>query len=456
VLVVDDDANYAGLVREWLTDAGHDADVALGGARGLARIEEESYDVVLVDLSMPGIDGLSFIERLEAHPRPAVIVVSGAISIRSAVDATKLGAFDCLPKSDSLETLEALVRRAGESHRRESDLEKLTRAMEHQRSPSGEVLTRNPRLLEILDMLRDVATSNVSVLLTGESGTGKDLLARQVHRMSTRAGGPFVDVNCAALSETLLEAELFGYEKGAFTGAVATTRGLAEAADGGTLFLDEVAEMPPGLQAKLLRMTEDRTLYRVGGRQRIRLDIRIVAATNRDLPSAIAAGRVREDLYYRLAGVEIPVPPLRERREDVEVLARHFLHMATRQAGRGPTRIAPDALAALQAYRWPGNVRELRNLMERSALLVRAPVLERAHLPAELSDPRPLASATNGAAKGISLREVERLQILKVLEEEGWHQGRTAARLGLPVRTLYRRIRAYDLRRPGSAGNGEI
>src|SRR6185503_20259121 len=219
-------------------------------------------------------------------------------------------------KTDGFESLDVLVCKAGEAHRRDRALELLTRRVERQ-TTSSELIAESGALKEILRVLEDVAASNVSVLLTGESGTGKDVLARHVHRLSTRAAGPFVDVNCAALSESLLEAELFGYEKGAFTGATATTRGLVEAADGGTLFLDEVAEMAPALQAKLLRMTEDRTLYRVGGRQRIRVDIRIVAATNRDLTKEVAGGRLREDLYYRLAGVEIRVPPLRERPEDV-------------------------------------------------------------------------------------------------------------------------------------------
>jgi transcriptional regulator with PAS, ATPase and Fis domain len=297
------------------------------------------------------------------------------------------------------------------------------------------------------------------VLVTGESGTGKELLARRLHRTSPRAAGPFVDVNCAALSPTLLEAELFGHEKGAFTGANTTRPGLVEVADGGTLFLDEVVEMPPSLQAKLLRMTEDRTLYRVGGRQRIHVDIRIVAATNRDLVKEIAEGRVREDLYYRLAGVEIRVPPLRERPEDVEPLARHYLGLAARQAGRGPTEISAEAMRLLAAYRWPGNVRELRNVMERSAWTVRSPVLEARALPADVlansmrSAPAGGAAAPAREAGGeLSLRDMERLRIQEVLDEERWHHARAAARLGMPVRTLYRKIKAFGLSRPEPPG----
>jgi DNA-binding NtrC family response regulator len=450
VLVVDDDTMYASVVAEWLREAGHHVDVQTSPEGGLTQAQDESYDVILLDLAMPRLDGLSFIQRLDGHQRPEVIVLSGGITVRSAVEAIKLGAYDCLPKTDTFDALDVVVCKAGEAHRRDRTLELLGRRVDRQ-SASPELIAESPALQEILGVLADVAPSNVSVLLTGESGTGKDVLAHQVHRLSTRAAGPFVDVNCAALSESLLEAELFGYEKGAFTGAAATTRGLVEAADGGTLFLDEVAEMAPPLQAKLLRMTEDRTLYRVGGRQRIRVDIRIVAATNRDLTREVAGGRLREDLYYRLAGVEIRVPPLRQRQEDVAPLARHFLQRAVRQAGRGPTAISPDAMATLAAYRWPGNVRELRNLMDRIALSVRSPTLERSHLPADVLQGAPAAAASpvdEATAAPASLKELERAQIQKVLDEEGWHHGRAATRLGLAPRTLYRKIRAYGLARP--------
>lgn len=443
-MVVDDDAAYGALVAEWLREAGHLVDVERSGVTALARLQGESYDVLLLDLAMPGLDGLEVIPRLDPDTHPEVIVVSGAITVRSGIEAMKLGAFDCVPKSDSLEALDVLVRKAGEAHRRRRGLELASRYVGHQNAPGPEFIARSARVRELLDVLRDVAASNVSVLLTGESGTGKDLLARHIHRLSARSSGPFVDVNCAALPESLLEAELFGYEKGAFTGANGMTPGLAEAADGGTLFLDEVAEMPPGMQAKLLRMTEDRTLYRVGGRRRIRLDIRIVAATNRDLKDEIARGRLRDDLYFRLAGVEIAVPPLRERREDIEPLAQHYLRLAVRQSGHGPTSISAEAVAGLEEYRWPGNVRELRNLMERTALLVRSPVLQLSHLPPEVGQTARAEVPVDGDG-AYPLKEIERLQIQKVLEEEGWHRERSASRLGLPLRTLYRKIRAYKL-----------
>jgi DNA-binding NtrC family response regulator len=454
VLVVDDDTMYASVVAEWLREAGHQVDVQTSPEGGLARAQDEAYDVILLDLAMPRLDGLAFIQRLDGHQRPEVIVLSGGITVRSAVEAIKLGAYDCLPKTDSFESLDVLVCKAGEAHRRDRALELLARRVDRQSAPP-ELIAESPALREILGVLGDVAPSNVSVLLTGESGTGKDVLARHVHRLSTRAAGPFVDVNCAALSESLLEAELFGYEKGAFTGATTTTRGLVEAADGGTLFLDEVAEMAPALQAKLLRMTEDRTLYRVGGRQRIRVDIRIVAATNRDLSKEVAGGRLREDRYYRLAGVEIRVPPLRQRPEDIAPLAYHYLQQAVRQAGRGPTRISPDAISALRAYQWPGNVRELRNLMDRLALFVRSEILERAHLPPDVVKGAPPAVLTPEVAPSApaSLKDMERTQIQKVLDEEGWHHGRAAARLGLAPRTLYRKIRAYGLVRAARAAS---
>jgi DNA-binding NtrC family response regulator len=450
VLVVDDDVQYGSAVGEWLSLAGHHVEVARTPEEGLARVLEESFDVVLLDLLMPRMDGLAFMRRLPQDNRPEIIIVSGAITVRSAVDAVKLGAADCIPKVQDFETIDLVVQRAGEQHRRAREVRLLSRRIEHQ-SPPAELITRSPRMQEIVGVLERVAASNVSVLLTGESGTGKDLLARTLHQLSPRRDGPFVDVNCAALSESLLEAELFGHEKGSFTGATTARPGLAEAADGGTLYLDEVAEMPPALQAKLLRMTEDRTLYRVGGRQRIRVDIRIVAATNRQIASEIASGQLREDLYYRLAGVEIVVPPLRERPEDVEPLALHYLRQATRQAGRGPTLVTPEAVAALRNYRWPGNVRELRNLMERLALLVSEDDIRADHLSQAI-----LGGAVAGNGGGVpapsrgelSLKQMERERIRSVLAEESWHHLRAAERLGMPVRTLYRKIKAYSIARP--------
>jgi DNA-binding NtrC family response regulator len=457
VLVVDDELPWAQLVAEWLRQAGHQVDIATSGEAGLARIQEEAFDVVLVDMVMPapGVDGVGFIRRLPAEERPEVIVLSGAITVRSAVEAMQLGACDCVPKSQDLMTLEILVRKAGETHRRTRDLKLLSRRIEHQ-SAKPVFLTHNAKMHEILEVLGKVAASNVSVLLTGESGTGKELLAHSLHERSPRAKGPFVEVNCAALSESLLEAELFGHEKGAFTGAVSARPGLVETADNGTLFLDEVAEMPPGLQAKLLRTTEDRSLYRVGGRQKIRVDIRIIAATNRNLPKEIEAGRFRQDLYYRLAGVEVVVPPLRERTEDIEPLALMYLRAAARQAGRGPTEFAPDALEAMRRYSWPGNVRELRNLTERLALLVENPVVLVAHLPPEITAANRKVVPTSPGMDLSPLKDLEREQIQRVLDEENWHRARAASRLGVPVRTLYRKIRAYQLIRPDPKRPHEI
>jgi two-component system response regulator AtoC len=459
VLVVDDEPAWGRLVSECLQEAGHHVEVAATGEAGLARVQEEAFDVVLVDMVMPGpgLDGIGFIRNLPADDRPEVIVLSGAITVRSAVEAMQLGASDCVPKSQDLLTLEILVRRAGETRRRTRDLSLLSRRIEHQ-SAKPVFITRNTEMRAILEVLEKVAAGSVSVLLTGESGTGKELLAHELHERSPRAKGPFVEVNCAALSESLLEAELFGHEKGAFTGALSTRLGLVETADNGTLFLDEVAEMPPALQAKLLRTTEDRSLYRVGGRQKIRVDIRIVAATNRNLATEIEAGRFRQDLYYRLAGVEVNVPPLRERTEDIEPLALNYLRAAVRQAGRGPAELAPDALEAMRRYGWPGNVRELRNLTERLALLVEGPVVNASHLPREITVPQ-ARTATSTLPPGTDLaplKDLEREQIQRVLDEEDWHRARAANRLGVPVRTLYRKIRAYQLVRPDGKRPHEV
>jgi DNA-binding NtrC family response regulator len=449
VLVVDDEEPCAQVVAALLSHNEQcQVQIATTAASGLAFVQEENFDVIVLDMMMPEMDGNEFIRRLPADDRPEVIILSGNMTVRSVVEAMKLGASDCLPKGMDMDALEVLVYKAGEVRRRKRDVQLLSRRIEHQ-SVRPAFITQNAKMREILDVLGKVAASNVSVLLTGESGTGKDLLARLLHERSTRPNGPFVEVNCAALSESLLEAELFGYEKGAFTGAAATRPGLVETADGGTLFLDEVAEMPTPLQSKLLRTTEDRSLYRVGGRQKIRIDLRIVAATNRNLPREIEAGRFRQDLYFRLAGVEIAVPPLRERPEDVEPLALHYLRAASRQVGRGPTSIAPEAIEAMQRYPWPGNVRELRNLTERLALLVEAPAVRISHLPAEMTAaPKIRVAVAETSPSDLGLKDLERQRIQRVLEEEGWHRERAASRLGLPVRTLYRKIRAYDLLPP--------
>jgi DNA-binding NtrC family response regulator len=421
-------------------------ETATRGAEALVNARAGTCDVVVLELNLPDLDGLDFLRRLDPWERPEVILRSASLALPAAVEAMKLGAFDCLLQEAPLGELEARVRAAA-GHRRPG--------AGARRGPTGsrddDFVTRNVRMREILDVLAIVAVSNASVLLTGESGTGKDLLARTLHRLSPRAPHPFVDVNCAALSESLFEAELFGHEKGSFTGAIATRPGLVEAAAGGTLFLDEVAEMPPAVQAKLLRMTEDRSLYRVGGRQRIHVDVRIVAATNRDVPREIAAGRLREDLYYRLAGVEITVPPLRDRPEDLEPLAAYFLERTLTQNGRGPSSFAPAALQALRAHPWPGNVRELRNVVERTALLVRSSVIERHHLPPGIGRTRPAPSGRADSGEA-SLRELERREIERVLMEEGWHRARAAKRLGLPLRTLYRRIKTHSL---GPSSNDE-
>jgi two-component system, NtrC family, response regulator AtoC len=447
VLVVDDDAGYAALLHEYLSGAGYGVETAVTPEEGLDRVLGGGFDVLVLDLAMPRIDGLAFLRRLPHLERPEIVMLSGGLTVSSAVEAVKLGATDCLMKSGPLEDLEQAVRKACETRRARAPRP----AGSLSAAPGPEVVplvvTRSPRILEILTVLEQVASSNASVLLTGESGTGKDLLARTIHRLSPRASGPFIDVNCAALSESLLEAELFGHERGAFTGASSTRPGLVEAASGGTLFLDEVAELAPTLQAKLLRMTEERTLYRVGGRQRIHVDIRIVAATNRDLSKEIAGGRMREDLYYRLAGVEISVPALRERPEDVEPLAFYHLRAAVLRAGRGPTDISRGAIAVLQAYRWPGNVRELRNVMDRLALLVRGEVVDAQHVEPMLRNRRSPELAMSDAEAEPSLKDLERERITRVLHEEGWHHGRAARRLGMPLRTLYRRIKAYKLAR---------
>ena len=465
VMIVEDESNLRLVLGKELQRLGYTVQAASDGEAALKLLEEAGVDVLLSDINMPGISGVELLRRVRerANP-PEVILLTGYATVETAVEAMKLGAYDYLSKPYRIGELDALVRSAIEKRRLRVENSRL-RAQLARQSTTPEMVAVSPAMREALRLVERVAPSEASVLIAGESGTGKELIAQAIHRFSPRADGSFIDVNCAAIQESLIESELFGYEAGAFSGANGRKLGLFELADGGTLFLDEVTELPAPLQSKLLRAIETRTFYRVGGVRKVQIDVRIVAATNRDPARIVEDGTFRPDLLYRINGFQISLPPLRERPEDIEPLTRHLL----RTLGAEDCTLTDDALAALRAYAFPGNVRQLRNCLERAALLANDRRITRDDLPPEIARPAMQSSSTinlmttnaNGAATtGASassssaddnvpapLRETERQQILQVLERTNWHRGKTAEILGISPSTLYRRLRDYDLER---------
>jgi DNA-binding NtrC family response regulator len=441
LLIVDDDEVLReALVRRFQRDGL--AVAAAGSAEeALPRIERTPFDVALFDLHLPGMSGLDLLARFkEAQPDAEVLLLTAHGSIETAIRAMRGGAYDYLTKPFQLNDLDAHVHKAHEkvqlARRQRQWLEQL-----RYESPRYRLVGSSPAMQRVVQMIEKVAPTDATVLVRGASGTGKELVARAIHYNSPRSDRPLVTINCAALQETLLESELFGHEKGAFTGAVQSKRGLFEVAEGGTLFIDEVAEMAPGLQAKLLRVLEDGHYRRVGGTQEVHADVRVVAATNRPLEEEQKAGRFREDLYYRLNVVSIPLPPLRERRQDVPELVRHFLE--TRRLGPVPYRITPEALEVLTRYGWPGNVRELANVLERAQILAEEHTITPDDLPATVVEATPLAPVSTADPRHLS--EVERQHVQAVLAQEKGNKVQAARTLGISRRALYRLIEKYDL-----------
>ena len=425
VLVADDEPSFRELLADILEGAGHEVVEARDGAEALAALSRGTFDLVFTDQRMPRLDGKELLKAVRQLPAPPPLVMLTAHgTIPEAVEAVRLGAADYLTKPlPSPAALLAVVERLLAPER-----------------PDEDFVTEDARTREVLELVDTVATRDVPVLITGESGTGKELVARRVHRRSRRAGGPFVAVNCAALPESLAESELFGHEKGAFTGADRLRRGRFEEAHGGTLFLDEVGELPPFLQGKLLRVLEERVVRRLGGAEDVTVDVRLVAATNRDLQAAVADGSFRQDLFFRLAVVAVQLPPLRERAGDVPSLARHLVAVLAGRHRVATPELTPGALAALSRHAWPGNVRELRNVLERA-------VVVRGGEPVRAEDLALAESAPPAAGGPVPLdREVrEREAVLEALRRAAGNREEAAALLGVSVRTLYYRLRRFGI-----------
>lgn len=446
VLVAEDEPHLGAILEKFLVGRGHQVTTLADGRSALDALRAEAYDVALLDIVMPEMDGLEVLRQVreEASP-PEVIIITGNGTIETAISAMKLGAYDYLTKPYRMAEIDVLVRRAWEKRQlaRENALLQ-TQLARGEDAP--EIITQYAPMQAVLALVERVARSDSAVLVAGESGTGKELIARMLHRQSHRAGGPLVDVNCAAIPETALESELFGHERGAFPGAVERKLGMFELASGGTIFMDEIGALDPRLQGKLLRALELGAFYRVGGTQKVHSDLRVVAASNQDLAQRVAEGTFRSDLYYRINTISITLPPLRDRVVDIPLLARHFLGMF---GGPGAPALSPDALAALEHYAWPGNVRELRNVMERAVLLASDGMVRAVDLP--LGGALPAVSAARAADPLASLEQLERQHVEAVLRHVNWHQGRAAEILGISPKTLYRKIREYGLRRPAGA-----
>jgi DNA-binding NtrC family response regulator len=457
LLVVDDEKNLRMVVHKELGRQGHEVEEADNGETAWELLEEQDFDVLLCDVNMPRLDGMGLLRRLREKSQnpPEVIMLTGQATVETAIEAMKLGAYDYLTKPYRIAELAALVTQAAEKQQLKIDNQRLRAQLARTSNSMPDIIAESAQMKEVLRLVQRVAPSDTSVLITGESGAGKELIAQAIHRLSPRSDKPFIDLNCAALQDSLLESELFGHEAGAFSGARARKLGLFELAEGGTLFLDEIMEMPAQLQSKLLRALETRSFFRVGGVKKVEVDVRLVAATNRDKDRAIADGVFRADLMYRVNSFEVHIPPLRERREDIEPLATHLLQKI---GGVNPPEISPSAIEALCSYRWTGNVRELRNCLERAALLSDNGVITTRELPPEVAFKTEKAglsvsynmSQTNGTGSfqnpaPSNLRDAERQQILGALEKTGWHRGKTAELLGISPSTLYRRLREYDL-----------
>ena len=441
VLVIDDEKAIRETLSAILADEGYAVTAVESGEEGLRRLVEESYDLVFLDVWLRDRDGLSLLEATDGRLRDVpVVMISGHANVETAVRAVRLGAYDFLEKPLSLDRVVLTAQKAIERR----DLLAEIASFRGRRESESALLGESPPMRRLREEIARVAATDARVLITGENGTGKELVARQIHRLSERSGAPLVEVNCAAIPEDLIESELFGHVRGSFTGASEDRRGKFEEADGATLFLDEVADMSAKTQAKVLRALQEGRFTRVGGTRPIESDARVLSATNKNLSEEIRRGAFREDLYFRLAVVPIEVPPLRERPDDIPLLAEHFLREASGRFGRKPKSLSAAAVGALQAYRWPGNVRELKNLIERLMILCPSEEVRREDLPAEIRDAIGESIAPNAPLRD-ARDDFERRYILAALRKYRGNVSRTAEALDLERSNLYRKLKTYGI-----------
>ncbi len=447
LLIVDDEPSIRRVLQALLAREGYDVELAVDGAQAIAQLGERQYHAVVTDLKMPGIGGLELLSWVRANdPGLPVIMITAHGTVDSAVEALKLGAADYISKPFDQDELRQIVAKALRA-------EELAGQEWTPEEGRFDIIGVVPSMRRIFDLIEKVARSPTTVLITGESGTGKELVARALHQQSERAGGPFIAVNCGAVPEQLFESELFGHERGAFTGAVAARQGRFELADGGTLFLDEVGELPLELQVKLLRVLQEQRFERVGGVRSLSVDVRMVAATNRDLKAMVRSGAFRQDLYYRLNVIPIHLPPLRERVGDLPLLTEHFLRRFNERLGRSVTGLSEEAMAALRAWPWPGNIRELENLMERAVLLAEGSRIEASDLHG-LGDAEAVAPGDGGDLEDMDLKQyvrvhtakLERARILRALESVDFNVTRAARKLGISRKSLQTKMKDYGLR----------
>ena len=447
ILVVDDERSTLDALSTILSREGHDVLTVASGQEALTQLQEEDLDLLLSDVKMPKMDGLALLRHVKVHhPGTVVIMMSGHQDVTAAVEAMKAGAFDYLVKPFGREDVLRTVQKALAHRLLLVENQALKRQVRYQIA-RAQVIGSSPAWRKICDMVEQIAPSRATVLISGESGTGKELIAALIHHLSPRADQPFITLNAAALPATLLEAELFGHEKGAFTGAQQRKPGRFELADGGTLFLDEIGDMPPEVQIKILRVLQDGAFERLGSTRTIRTDVRVVAATNKDLMQEVEAGRFRLDLYYRLNVITLQLPALRQRREDIPLLVVHFLRKYAEQNNKEVSGIQQQALQYLQHYEWPGNVRELENVIERAVVLAKEPIIGLAELPGHFQEKEFLPAPTDHFVLPLhaTLADIEREAIAQALQHSAGNRQATARSLNIGVATLYRKLKEYHL-----------
>ncbi|MBD3223004.1 response regulator [bacterium] len=448
ILVVDDEQSMCQYLSILLSKEGHEVITANSGAEALRQLSQEPVDVVMTDVRMPGMDGIQLLKGVRAlDPELPVIMMTAYASEQTAIDAVNLGAFGYVMKHSKNDEYKMFVRNALQLRHAESENRQLKTELKRKKSKQ-QIIGQSTRMRSVFKMIDKIATTPATVLINGESGTGKELVARAIHDRSDRAGGPFVGINCAAIPETLLESQLFGHARGSFTGADRDHDGFCQQASGGTIFLDEIGEIPASTQVKLLRMLQEREVVPVGSTRPVKVDLRVIAATNRDLEAEVASGNFRTDLFFRLNVIPINLPALRERIEDIPLLVDHFLRKFLPDSYKGSLSgtLDDDALRCLQSYEWPGNVRELENVIERTCIMREDDVITVGDLPTPLNDSSgPLTMPSTLVGGMVSLEELERAHILQVLEAVGWHKKRAAEILEINPSTLYRKLLRYGV-----------